>query len=110
MQRMRKKNNVHDDSDKNEEEINEENEPEDVTPILPVGIRKSKRRQKKNVRFTETIDAVHHYFVDSYQIDYFKVINSTERDDFSEGKVCCVGAGLGGGFDNTQDLKTMKYD
>ena len=48
--------------------------------------------------------------MDSYQSDYFTLINSITRGYFLEIELCCIGAGLGRGFKNTQELKTMKYD
>ena len=53
---------------------------------------------------------VHDSFVDSYQNDYFNLINKIAKDDFEEGKICCVGAGLGREFENTIELKVMTYD
>ena len=37
-------------------------------------------------------------------------INDIVKDDFESGEICCVGAGLGGGFDNTNELKVLTYE
>ena len=62
------------------------------------------------MRFIETMNTMHDSFVDSYQNDYFNLINKIAKDDFEEWEMCCVGAGLGGGFENTNELKFMMYD
>ena len=88
------------------------NKPEKENPTIfpqPV-LRKSKRIPKKNVRFIETMNTMHDGFTDSYQNDYFNLINKIAKDDFEEGEICCVGAGLGGGFENTKELKVKTYD
>ena len=87
-----------------------ESDEDNMHTFLKPSLRKSKRKGKKNVRFIETMNTVHDSFVDSYQNDYFKLINKITKDDFEEGEICCVGAGLGGGFENTKELKVMTFD
>ena len=75
-----------------------------------VGVRRSSRTPKRNVRFVETMTTMHDAFNNSYQNNYYDMITKIAKDDFEEGEICCVGAGLGGGFENTNELKVLTYD
>jgi hypothetical protein len=41
--------------------------------------------------------------------NYYEKMGELHEGDFIAGEVCCVGAGIGGGFVNTKELKPMKF-
>jgi len=41
--------------------------------------------------------------------NYYELLIEEDEDDDEESKLACVGAGLGGGFENTNELHAMNY-
>ena len=44
------------------------------------------------------------------ETNYYLMLATASKNGFEPGKFACVGAGLGGGFNNTKELHVMKYD
>jgi hypothetical protein len=44
------------------------------------------------------------------EIQYYAAIREFPAGNFAPVEVVCVGAGLGGGFENTKELHVMKYN
>ena len=40
---------------------------------------------------------------------YNASMNKLQEEEFVRGKVCCVGAGIGDGFENSKELQVMKF-
>jgi hypothetical protein len=44
------------------------------------------------------------------EIQYYNEMKNFPEGEFAPGEIACVGAGLGGGFENTNELHVMKYN
>jgi len=42
--------------------------------------------------------------------NYYSILAEATKLEYAEGEIGCVGAGIGGGFENTQELHVLKYN
>jgi hypothetical protein len=96
-----------------EDESESESEDDEEKQSTPSNSTRSGRSVNKPSRLIEEVGAA---TVDSYEIKlteaeehYYETMKELHETELIEGEVCCVGAGLGGGFENTNELKVMKF-
>jgi hypothetical protein len=95
-----------------EEDSDEDSDDEDKTKGVTT---RSGRAINRPARFVDEIGATTMDSLD-YEIklsdaenNYYEKMGELHEGDFIAGEVCCVGAGTGGGFVNTKELKPMKF-
>jgi hypothetical protein len=112
-------------SDDEECEVESENESENENELeriddddgggkatLQEAVTRSGRVSYKPARYIEEIGAVagdYEIGLSVAEIRYYDSMCSFPLGEFAPGELACVGAGLGGGFENTKELHVMKY-
>jgi hypothetical protein len=87
-------------------------EVSDEAKDSPVTTRSGRTLQARTrfIEGTSLMSADYEISLIQAEIMYYEAMKEFPEGEFAPGEMACVGAGLGGRFDNTKELHVMKYD
>jgi hypothetical protein len=105
------------DNEDNSNENNDDSDDEDDDPNMPPLQTRSGRAVNQPSQLIEEIGAtatgteaeIYEIKLSNAEIDYYETMQRIHEGEFISDEIVCVGAGLGGGFVNTNELKVLKY-